>query len=65
MPKVKYKKDGERKFIIDCPHIALQTMKRNSMRELDNFTSVLNRLADSEAMLMKSARLLYMYYNIL
>jgi hypothetical protein len=35
------------------------------MGELDNFTGVLNRLAGSEAMSMISARLLYMYYNVL
>jgi hypothetical protein len=42
-----------------------EVMKGNSIWELDNFTDVLNRLVGNEAMSMISARLLYMYDNVL
>jgi hypothetical protein len=56
----------------DCPHLKHlnarlqnEVVKGNSIWELDNFTGVLNRRAGSEAMSTISARLLYMYYNVL
>jgi hypothetical protein len=56
----------------DCPHLKHlnarlqnEVVKGNSIWELDKFTGVLNMLASSEAMSTISARLLYMYYNVL
>ena len=56
----------------DCPHLKHlnarlqnEVVKGNSIWELDNFTGVLNRFAGSEAMSTISARLLYIYYNVL
>jgi hypothetical protein len=55
----------------DCPHLKHlnarlqnEVVKGNSIWELDKFTGVLNRLTGSEAMSTMSARLLYMYYNV-
>jgi hypothetical protein len=41
--------------------VKIEVVKGNSMRNVDNFTGVMNKLAGSEAMPMISARLLYMY----
>jgi hypothetical protein len=41
--------------------LKIEVVKGNSMRELDNFIGVLNRLTGSETISMISARLLYMY----
>jgi hypothetical protein len=45
--------------------LLIEVVKGNSIWELDNFTEILNKLADNEAMSTISARLLYMYYNAL
>jgi hypothetical protein len=58
--------------LTDFPHLKHlyarlqnEVVKGNSIWELDKFIGVLNRLPGSEAMSMISARLLYIYYNVL